>query len=212
MCVKKLIKENPSLAAGIILPVLLVIVFAVATAIPGWTVPLPKYDLLFTVDQSNMPDLSIGVFNGQMKARYSLPSNPMAIPQATVYRFNASTQSVSEIAVPLPDMLDDKEALNTPPANDEKPANKNRNSYRIQLPIELLKLTVNPNLVAPDGYVFHSRAGYDNGGWLFFSHYRNDVMVSKNGRNILITLPNSPPYGSNSIKFVGWIVPEGTAK
>ena len=44
------LKDNLALIAGICLPVLLVLFFWIAMAIPKMTVPDPQYDLVYTAD------------------------------------------------------------------------------------------------------------------------------------------------------------------
>ena len=74
---------------------------------------------------------------------------------------------------------------------------------------DLAGLKVDSSSVAPDGYALSPETnGYGSDMFTGFFHstrYRNDVVLTKNGRSI--RLPNaSNAYYSNNTHFIGWVV------
>ena len=101
----KLIRQNPTIAAGILLPLMVALFFVLATAIPRWLVAPPEYDLLFTTyDYRPGPpaiEVRFDVVNNRLRARaYSATNNYRNITR--MYRFEHATESVREIPVELP--------------------------------------------------------------------------------------------------------------
>lgn len=190
----KLIRENLVVAIGISLPVLLVLVFLIATKAPGLWVDPPTYGLLFTTSNydynSRLPiSLRFQVIEGHLRARmyHNKPNQYSMIPK--LFRFEPKTQSVYEIAMEIPgdleNILDGTE-----------------------LPIkETANLTVNSNQRAPDGYEFRSNP-YRRDGLvteIFYGSQNNSrTMIVKNGHVVAIHPPQSRYY--SNIEFLGWVL------
>ncbi len=201
----RFIKENPALAAGIGLPVLLVIFFTLATVIPQWTVASPQYDLIFTVQDyqciGGEAKVNFDSAGGKIKAKYSYPKKENNYVNCSdsqhLYRFNAKNMISREITFELPakqDGIYDWQKLEIS---------------------ELQNLQIDNNPIAPDGYRFSGKDGYYSGGIFPFGGYHsyNGMNISKNGRAIDLTPINRERYYSyNNINFLGWVVSEGDKK
>lgn len=101
MHLKKFIKENLVLAAGIGLPLLLVAIFLLCSAIPRWMTPPPKYDLLLMSHNWNLMEPRTADFyieHGKLKARPSPKSkdNPSR-PRQRLFIYNVASQSYTEL-------------------------------------------------------------------------------------------------------------------
>lgn len=201
----RFVKENPALAAGIGLPVLLVIFFVLATLIPQWTVEPPQYDAIFTVPDYQCRDgeakVSFEFVTGKIKAKYSYPKKDNGYVNCSgnerIYRFNAKTLVSREITFEIPA----KNETNSEPQQFSVP--------------ELSDLKIDNNELAPDGYRFNGRNSYYSGGFFPFDnyHYHNGMSISKGGRVVSLSPINNDRYYSYSdINFLGWIIPEGDKK
>lgn len=201
----RFVKENPALAAGIGLPVLLVIFFTLATLIPKWTVAPPQYDLIFTVQDyqciGGEAKANFDYLSGKIKAKYSYPKKENNYANCNdnqyIYRFNAKNMISREITFELPARKDG--------VHDWQ-------QFEIA---ELKNLQIDNNPIAPDGYRFSAKDGYHSGGWFPFGghHSYNGMNISKNGRAIDLTPINRERYYSyNDIRFLGWVVSEGEQK
>lgn len=196
----RFIRENPALAAGIGLPVLLMLLFSLAVAIPAYTVPAPQYDALFksTKYQANaVGNYVFSVSNGQLQAmEVPLPQRtPGSFEVTTFYRYSAATNSLQEIDMPV---------LNLQPSDSLTP----RLPQNVDLP-GVAGMYIDTSSIAPDGYSFVSPDEYRSGGGLFFSRsYRNQLILNKNSRNVTVKAFNRS-YNAYNMKFVGWLIPEG---
>ena len=74
---------------------------------------------------------------------------------------------------------------------------------------DLAGLTIDSSSVAPDGYEFSSGMnGYGGDvftGLFYSSRYRNEAVLTKNGRSIRLPREGNSYYG-NSTRLVGWVV------
>lgn len=198
----RFVKENPALAAGIGLPVILVIFFTLATMIPQWTVEPPKYDVIFTVQEyqciNGEAKANFDFTNGKIKAKYIYPKKENGYVNCSdnqhIYRFSARNVISREITFELPA--------------------KKENFYEWQQfeVSELTNLQLDNNPVAPDGYQFSNSNNYYSGGFFPFYGYHssyNGMSIIKNGRAVDLTPINKERYYSyNDIKFLGWVVSE----
>jgi hypothetical protein len=184
------VKENISLVAGVSLPVILVILFWLATAIQKMTVPDPQFDLIFIADHY---DYSAG-FNGVVRLDVSEDrlratfhtvdrQNYRNIPR--IYYFDVSSGSTHEISLDIPGDLQNGQRLSIPEAKDYKLSNKS---------------------LAPDGYGFDG--SYSGGGFIIFDGgYRYRGTIKKGSRAIKI-----PTHGNNdqgNLRFLGWVLEGG---
>jgi hypothetical protein len=185
------VKENIALVVGISLPVLLVILFWLATAIPKMTVPDPQFDLIFTTDHYDYSAQVNGVVRfdvseGRLRATFHTDDRQNYRNTPRIYYFDVSSGSTHEISLDIPGDMQDGQRLTIPEAKDYKLSNKS---------------------LAPDGYGFDG--SYSGGGGFFFFdggyHYRGTI--KKDSRAIKI-----PTHGDNyqgNLRFLGWVLDGG---
>lgn len=193
MSAGRFLRDNVFLVAAVLLPVAVVGVFLLATAIPRFMVPPPAYDLLLTAasyDQA-APRLAVEftVRDDRVHATLralpanSYPSRPM------LWLFDHTTQSVRQVPVNLPDHLADGEQSRTIPI------------------AELSDRRVVSQIKAPDGYEPRTRSGSSPGlvGDIFgMRRYDSSVSVVNRGRVVRVALPQ--PYEYQSPVVLGWVI------
>lgn len=191
MSKSNVVKENIALVVGISLPVLLVILFWLATVIPKMTVPDPQYDLVFSADHYDYSAQVKGVVRfdvseGRLRATFHTDDRQTFRNIPRIYYFDVSSGSTHEISLDLPGNLKDGERLNIPEARD---------------------YTISNETLAPDGYGFD--ASYRGGGGFFFfdGGYRYRGTIKKEGRAIKI--PNHGHNYQGNLHFLGWILEGG---
>lgn len=193
---RNFVKNNIVLIVGACLPILVLILFGLATVLPAFFVEPPKYDVLFATgyfDSSN--GLKFSVVNGRFEAHYHCNSfcNSNVYSLQKFYIFNVKTRTVKEMSVPPPVIMQDNKVTDQP----------------ILIP-ELNSLYIDTSIKSPDGYQLDlNRNDNDNMlGFLFFgSHYNSDLAMSKNGYIVVIPMSANKPLYYN-LKFIGWIIPE----
>ena len=184
------------IAAGILLPLVIVVFFILATMIPRWLVDPPQYDFVFTSMQNPTAgpqiELTYVVEDGRIKARvYKSERSYRNIPK--LFLFDHRNSSVREISVVLPADLDEI-----------------GNGAYIDVP-GLESRTASTNRTAPDGYEVRG-PGYRRGD-MFFPFYggrrSNSFTLYKNGA--VVDVPqagNNGAYYYNG-NFVGWLTDPG---
>jgi hypothetical protein len=198
---RSFLRENPTIAFGLGLPLLLVVVFLLVSGIPVLLVDPPRYDVLYATEYENYPGsgLQVSVVEGKVRVVYQ--GNTQGYRKPRVWRYSPANGGVKEIPVLLPAGL---APPGTRPAVPETPA--------VVTPIEvpeLAGLTVDSSSVAPDGYEFNvGRNGYSGDvftGLFYPSRYRSEAVLTKQGRSF--RLPNmGNVYYSNNTHFIGWVV------
>ncbi|MEO8482769.1 MAG: hypothetical protein ABI634_11200 [Acidobacteriota bacterium] len=189
-------RASAFLIAAVVLPLLVVAVFLVASAVPRWTVAPPQYDLLLRADSSYSPARSqtfvnVVVRDGHVVADVQ-PLQPNTDPrQPALFLFDHRTLSVTAVRLELPSRLDDGEASRTIPI------------------AQLAQRRVLDAASAPDGYAFDTR--YQRGpglvGDIFgMNRYGSRVAIAKGGRVVPMSIPEPDRY---SIQPVGWLAAEG---
>jgi hypothetical protein len=197
---KSFLRENPTIAFGLGLPLLLVVVFLLISGVPRLLVTSPEYDVLYATEYYNYQDgVQISVVDQKVQAIYQNGLQGRQKPR--LWRYNPKTGAVKEIAIVLPPSqnTDGK----TPTTSEGLPK-----SILIDVP-DLEGVIVDSSSLAPDGYEFsvgkdrYSRNVF--GGLFYSSRYRHEAVLTKNGRSI--RLPNAAGryYGSNT-HFIGWVV------
>ena len=196
---KKFLRENPTIAFGLGLPILLVIIFVLVSGIPALLIDPPKYDVLFSTGYYNYQNgVQISVVNNKVEVVYQGPARSGQKPR--IWRYNAKTGAVKEIAIILPAGL--PLAGRTPPTKEEL-----TQSTVINVP-DLEGLTVDSSSISPDGYKFSTGGRYSRnvfGGLFYPSSYRNEAVLTKDGRSIRLLNVNGTYYGTNT-RFIGWVV------
>ena len=196
---KKFLRENPTIAFGLGLPILLVIIFVLVSGIPALLIDPPKYDVLFSTGYYNYQNgVQISVVNNKVEVVYQGPARSSQKPR--IWRYNAKTGAVKEIAIILPAGL--PLAGRTPPTKEEL-----TQSTVINVP-DLEGLTVDSSSISPDGYKFSTGGRYSRnvfGGLFYPSSYRYEAVLTKDGRSIRLPNVNGTYYGTNT-RFIGWVV------
>lgn len=197
---KTFFRENPTIAFGLGLPLVLVVVFLLISGIPALLVAPPQYDVLYATEYNNYPNgVQISVVNRKIQVVYQ--GNSAGYQRPRLWRYSPKTGGVQEIPIMLPAGL-------TPPGQRPAAPDVATRITAIDVP-DLDGLTIDSSSVAPDGYRFS--AG-DNGysgdvftGLFYGARYNRQAVLTKQGRSI--RLPNSGNmYYSNNTRFIGWVV------
>lgn len=197
---KSFIRENPTIAFGLGLPLLLVVVFLLFSGIPSLLVDPPQYDVIYATDfYNNSNGVQLAVVNQKVQAVYQ--GGVQGYQKPRLWRYNAKTGAVKEIALLLPpDLIPRGQKPSTP----EEAAK----ITPIEIP-DLTGLTVDASSIAPDGYEFSAGPnGYSGDvftGLFNSSRYRNEAVLMKKGRSIRLPNAGNRSY-SYSTHFIGWVV------
>ncbi len=193
---KRFLKENYALIAGVTLPLILMILFFLAGAVSRASVPDPEYDALFVANYYNINNNSykIRIEDGKLVISYKPADGrgPVGFDypaKPELYIFDHATLKSRPFVIDYTPSADGR-------IMDSALDNLNKN-----------KMLDSP--VSPDGYTFSTDYDYNSG--LFsdmfgFGRNRAAGVLRKDGRNILIK--NSPYYYGAS--FVAWIDRTGT--
>jgi hypothetical protein len=192
----RFLRDNAFLVAAVLLPVLVVGFFLVATAIPQWTVPPPAYDLLIKGYKPYSGDIRLKVsYDLDVRdGRLRLTVRPLATEQYqnTPVLFLVDHKTLDARPVPLT-------LRDTPPAAPET---------TVLDPVPGRALL--DGAKAPDGYTLEERPYHSGGilGDLFGMHsYQAGMVLMNRGRVIPLALPE--PYDSQAY-FVAWVSNEGS--
>lgn len=182
---KKFIRENPTIAFGLGLPLLLVVVFLLISGLPTLLVSSPQHDVLYATQYyNNQNGIQISVVNKKVQVIYQGTVKRYQKPR--IWRYNPGSGAVQEVAFELVS-----------------------NTRLIEVP-DLEGLTVDSSSIAPDGYEFsvgrnkYSRNGF--GGLFYSSRYRYEAILTKNGRSIRLPNASGRNYYSGNTRFIGWVV------
>lgn len=208
---KSFLRENPTIAFGLGLPLLLVVVFLLISGLPTLYVESPKYDVLYTTgNQHYKHGVQISVVKQKVQVRHhsDINSNAFGNNKLRLWRYNSQTGAVKEIAIIIPSST----ALSSDkPTSANQPASEHVSKItKVDMP-ELADLTIDSSSIAPDGYEFNVASGRYSGnvfGDLFYSRrYNIGAQLSKSGRNV--RLPNTVDrYYGRTVKLIGWVVAE----
>lgn len=186
-------RKNPTIAAGILLPLVVAAFFVLASAIPRWLVAPPTHDLLFVVYEYKREPPAIGVrfdvVDERLRAQ-AFPPDGSYRNLPSLYRFAHDTNAVHEVVVEFPD---DPEGL--------------EDGAVLRIP-ELEGIRISPALQAPDGYeVANSR--YDRNGLmgLFFGRrHRSGLALRKSGAIVAVPSVDGRHFYYGDVTFLGWVV------
>ena len=191
---RNFLRKNMMIVVSIALPLLVVLFFAMASVLPNLYSTPPAHDLLLSfqgraTSKTAQVKIILSVIDGQLRAVTSPLDNTYYDNYPRLFRYNHSSDEVSEISIPIPDNITEL-----------------KDGTVIPIP-ELAGVRVSDKLKAPDGYEFSGRRR--GGGFVteMFggSRHRNDVRISKNGAVIRVRLPTSD-YWYNDARFVGWVL------
>jgi len=196
----KFLRENPTIAFGLGLPLLLVAVFLLVSGIPALLVDAPRYDVIYATDYYTYQNgVQISVVDQQVQIVYQ--GSVLNNQKPRIWRYDAKTGGVREITYLLPPGL-------TPPGQEPVAPEDASKITLIEAP-DLAGVTVDSSSLAPDGYAFNIASDtYSRNffGELFYSsRYRYEAVLTKKGRSI--RLPNAAePYYRGNTRFIGWVV------
>jgi hypothetical protein len=188
----KYIRQNPMIAAGILLPFVIVLFFLLATAIPRWMVEPPAYDFLFTVpdNRGSRPEIEMrfDVVDNRLRVRlFKTKVNYRNVP--SLYLFEHETLDVREISIDIP--------------NDPETFEDGDN---IDL-ADFSNRQITAARKAPDGYEIR-QPRYRNDNLmtvLFGSNRRNRLSIHKSGAVIDVRHPENDAYYYYNVNFLGWL-------
>ena len=198
---KSFLRENPTIAFGLGLPLLLVVVFLLVSGIPALLVDPPRHDVLYATEYNNYPSSGLHISVVDRKVQVVYQGSALGYQKPRVWRYSPATGAVKEISVLLPAGLVPAGPRPVTPAEAVVVT-------PISVP-DLAGLTVDSSSIAPDGYEFRAgRDGYSGDvftGLFYSSRYRNEVVLTKQGRSF--RLPNAGNvYYTNNTHFIGWVV------
>lgn len=193
---KNFVKENLVLVVGLTLPLLLILIFFVATVIPKMLGTPPQYEMLFTTtryDYQNPPDydLDFSVKNQNLivKAHKVEQQQRMGHHRKLLMAYDGRTETVREISLDMTQFAKITDGNEAP----------------LQ---ETSGWMIDASPVSPDGYKL-DLPSYESGGLvggIFGGDYRNNSYRLKKG-NIGYRIPdNQGVYYYNQMQFVGWVI------
>ena len=191
----KFLRENLMIVVSIVLPLLVVIFFALASVVPGMFATPPEHDLLLThqgatIATESPVKISLSVQDDRLKALVVKSDGSNYGNNPRLFRYFHANGEIREINIPMTGELADL------PEGTE-----------ISVP-ELSGLRVSSAIRAPDGYEFR---GYrSRGGGLMMELFggnrnRHSVTIAKDGAIIRVRLPASD-YWYNDVRFLGWVI------
>lgn len=190
---KNFIKENLVLVVGLTLPLLLIVLFIVATVIPKALGTPPQYEMLYTItkryDYQDPPGyiMDFAVKNNKLVVKATKNNNKNRIRANVLMAYDGKTETIREIDI------------------DAAKAAKGGGEVVLQ---ETSHMTIDMSKVSPDGYVLES-PGYRSGGLvggIFGGSYHNSGYMLKKG-SVGYKIPNTPgTYYYNQVKFIGWVI------
>ena len=200
---KKFLRENPTIAFGLGLPLLLVVLFLLISGLPTLLVAPPQYDVLYATNFGNYNNLQNGIQIAVVdkKVQVNYLGSSMVDHTPRLWRFSPKTGAVREIPLMLPAGL-------APATLRLADAQKTFVATPINVP-DLSGVTVDTSSLAPDGYQFSTGTDvYSDrvfGDLFYSSRYRHEAELVKSGRSI--RLPNADgAYYGNSTRFIGWVI------
>ncbi len=197
---KSFFRENPTIAFGLGLPLLLVVVFLLISGIPALLVAPPRYDVIYATEYNNYPNgVQISVVERKVQVVYQ--GNSAGYPKPHLWRYSPKTGGVQEIPIMLPPGL-------APPGQRPATPESAATITSIDVP-DLAGLTIDSSSVAPDGYEFSAGPnGYSGDvftGLFYGARYSREAVLTKKGRSV--RLPNAGNnYYSNNSRLIGWVV------
>ncbi len=193
---KNFVKENLVLVVGLTLPLLLILLFFVATVIPKALGTPPQYEMLFTTtryDYQNPPEhyLDFSVKNQKLmiKVRKADDKNRMAYHTKLLMVYDGRAETLSEIHIDM------AQAAKIADGNDAV----------LQ---ETSGWIIDASTVSPDGYTLDGPS-YRSGGLvgdIFGGGYRNHDYRLKKGSVCYRLADIKGGIYYNQMQFIGWVI------
>jgi hypothetical protein len=190
---KNWLKENLVLAIGLTLPLLLILLFFVATVLPKSFGQPPQYEMLFTIvkyDYQIKPEyvFDFNVKNQQLMVKtkkYDEKNNTNS--SRILMAYDGKTETTREIKIDASKFSDGAEVVLE----------------------ETKDMSIDASIVSPDGYTL-SGPNYSSGGLLgglLMGGYNSNggYSIKKGGVGYKVS-GLLPEYYYNQLQFVGWVV------
>ncbi len=189
---KNFIKENLVLLIGLALPVLLIVLFFVATVIPKMYSTPPQYEVLFSVQDYTSQNKQDYIVNFKVKNKQLMIKTKKADDKNYSYNskklmaYDAKTEVMREISIDESKFSDGAEILLE----------------------ETKNMTIDTAMVAPDGYMLENQGYSGTGliGGLFGGGYRNHGYRLKKGNVGYKINTQQNNYYYDQLSFIGWVV------
>jgi hypothetical protein len=183
------LKQHFSLAVGVALPVLLVLLFWIATVVPKLWVEPPQHDLIFTTDYYDYSALVKGtvrfdIKDGSLRAFFHRGGEQSYRQEPRLYYFNVKTESTRELTLDIPEDLTEGAAIKIPEMENRQFSNESR---------------------SPDGYSFDNSYRGRHGFFFGGGSYRYQAKIEKDGRAMKIPIP-SGGLSHQNLHFLGWVL------
>ncbi len=195
MSLKNFVKQNLVLVMGMTLPLVLIVLFFIASVLPKSMSTPPQYEMLFTTNkyESQAPDYLYDVIikDAQLMVKVRKNDHKDRGSQSTqLMAFDGRTQTVREIPLDLDNAAEvaDGEAVPLLSAQGWK---------------------IDTSSVSPDGYSLDAPryAGGNLFGGLFGVGYRdNEYRLKKGGVGYRIPTTQSGYYYYGQLEFIGWVL------
>ena len=221
MAFQKFVKDNLVLLTGILLPILLIVLFMVASTLPRMMATPPQYDFLFTDSQyhsnlSSPVNISLKVDDKTGKIGAIITENQKYENNnyyrnnyfPVVYRYDARHRTARAINHSY-----FREVL-------QEQGEKLLEDKNLEIPDFLSGLTLDKNTVSPDGYTLDTdyRRRYNDSlaGFMFSmgrgSRYRG-YQLKKGNAAFSFEVSNADGnhyYHGNQFTFLGWVMEDET--
>jgi hypothetical protein len=193
---KNFIKENLVLVVGLTLPLLLIVLFFVATVIPKAFGTPPQYEMLFSTsryDYQDTPEYALDfVVKDQkliVKAHKNNNKDQRGSHSKLLMAYDGKTETVREINIDL------VKAASAAGGNEA-------------VLEETGSWTIDTSRVSPDGYILDGPSYRDGGlvGGIFGGGYSNSGFRLKKG-SVGYKIPETQGvYYYNQPHFIGWVI------
>lgn len=192
---RRLVQGNPALAIGVALPIVVVVVFVLVSAVPRWLTAPPAHDLLLAYDdplqsRRRAVGVVVDVVDGRLRARIAERDELRLEGIPRLFRYDAASGRVEEIEIRVP-----ADAADLPDGTE--------------LPVpDLAGTELSTLLTAPDDYVFRGQRGRSGsvfGGLFGVGGARADVLIEKDGAVVRVPVPTASAY-PGQVRFLGWAV------
>jgi hypothetical protein len=198
-------KNNVFLVAAISLPLLIILLFGLATVLPRWWVQDPAFDLLFQVNPGGQVQEPFGVsFHATgvgVMATVAYDHDGRRLPRHRLYRFVSGDGETRELSFTVP----------APVKTRLRQSDADEGYVTEEVPVDSADFGLLDARIAPDGY--QARAGRYRGSGLFGELFgmrsrRNHFSIVKDGRVIAVPVPDDNGYYYyNQAQVLGWISP-----
>lgn len=196
MSIAKSLRQNAALVAGIVLPMIVVILFLLSSWIPKLLVDPPQYDFLYVQDASYYGSPSPWRHQvtvdpqGHLLVKAFTAKPDVYTPGDRLFLFEHTDGNVREITLPTPESAEGAE-----------------NGIVVEVP-ELRDHFIDPSRISPDGYSLVDNTRSSRGLFgLFYSGNARPLAISKNGAVFEAADGNAMAMGWYGARLIGWIVP-----